>query len=54
MIDHTLSSNLYLYQVHRNRAELQEKLDKRQTFVLVCLITVCLTIATYFFVLYGK
>ena len=52
MID-TLSSNSYLFKVHQNRAEMQEKLDKRKTFLLVCLITTCVTIATIIFIIYG-
>jgi len=53
MIYHTLSSGGYLYRINRNRAELQNKLDKRRTFLLVCLITTCVTIATIIFLLSG-
>ena len=43
-----------LHDIHRNRAEMQEKLDKRKTFLLVCLITTCVTIATTLWIVYGK
>ena len=42
-----------LHDIHRNRAEMQDKLDKRKTFLLVCLITICVTIATTIFIIYG-
>ena len=49
----TLSSNSYLFKVHQNREAYQEKLDKRKTFLLVCLITICVTIATTLWIVYG-
>jgi len=52
MID-TLTTNSYLYKVNRNRAYFQDKLDKRRTFILVCLITVCVTIATTLWIVYA-
>ena len=42
-----------LHDIHRNRAEMQDKLDKRKTFLLVCLITICVTIATTLWIVYS-
>ena len=53
MIDHTLSSSSYLFKVHQNREYFQDKLDKRKTFILVCLITLCVTISTVLWIAYA-
>lgn len=42
-----------LYQVHRNRCSMQVAMEKRKAFWLVVGITVALTVATYFFLIYG-
>ena len=49
----TLTNNSFLYQVNRHRAEFQDKLDKRRTFMLVCLISVCVTISTVLWIAYA-
>ncbi len=43
----------YLYIVNRDRAHLQDKLDKRRTFWMVCGITACVTIAVMLWIAYA-
>lgn len=49
---HTLTTDCTLYKVNRNRAELLLAMEKRKAFWLIVSITVALTIATYFFLIY--
>lgn len=41
-----------LYQVHRRKPELLLGIEKRKAFWLIVSITVALTVATYFFLIY--
>lgn len=50
---HTLTTDCTLYQVHRNRDAMQLAMEKRKAFWLIVSITVALTVATYFFLIYG-
>jgi hypothetical protein len=53
MIIDTLTTNSYLFKVSQNRKDFQTKLDKRRTFMLVCLISVCVTISTVLWITYS-
>ena len=54
MIDHTLSSSLYLYQVHRNRQHYLTSIEKRKAIKLVSAITFCVTVSSILWIVYGK
>lgn len=41
-----------LFEVHRNRDAIQVAFEKRKAFWLIVSITVALTVATYFFLIY--
>jgi hypothetical protein len=54
MIDHTLSSSLYLYTVNRDRELLTVRMQgQRKSFWLVCLITAALTTTLMIWICYG-
>ena len=51
MID-TLTTNSYLFKVSQNRKYFQDQLDKRRTFMLACIITICLTVSATLWIVY--
>ena len=51
MIIPTLSNGI-LFIINRDRAYLQDKLDKRRTFLLTLGITICVTISTVLWIVY--
>jgi hypothetical protein len=41
----------YLYELNKYRDEMQDKLDKRRTFMLTCLIAVLVAVSVFLWVI---
>jgi hypothetical protein len=47
-VQHTLSSSLFLYKVHRNRYHYLTAMERRKAFWLFCTLGALVTVAVYF------
>lgn len=51
-MQHTLTSNLFLYRVHRTRHQMELQLEKRKAALYVCGITLCVTLSAILWFVY--
>lgn len=49
----TLLGEGILYDLHRNKHAMLLQSEKRKALFLVCMITLCVTIATLIYIIYG-
>lgn len=49
----TLMGEGLLYDLHRNRYAMVLKSERRKALLLACLITMCVTLVTLIYIIYG-